>query len=53
MRLVAPVRVGHARLVAGEPVIYREEVTAVLIVLADMFNELRRIRRLLENGEEE
>jgi len=38
--------------VAGEPVIYREEVTAVLIALADILNELRDIRRLLEDGEE-
>jgi ATP:corrinoid adenosyltransferase len=36
-----------------EPLIYREEVTAILIALADIVTELRKIRRELENGEEE
>jgi hypothetical protein len=36
-----------------EPLIYREEVTAVLIALADIVNDTHAIRRLLEDGEEE
>ena len=36
-----------------EPVIYREEVSAILIALADLVVDLRAIRRLLENEDEE
>ncbi len=36
-----------------EPVIYREEVTAIMFALGEIIDELRRIRRLFENGEEE
>jgi hypothetical protein len=39
--------------VADEPVIYREEVTAILWAFADVVDELRQIRRLLSDGEEE
>jgi hypothetical protein len=41
---------------AAEPVIYREEVQAILIALSDIVVELRNISRLLaeeDNGEEE
>jgi hypothetical protein len=41
---------------AAEPVIYREEVQAILIALSDMVVELRNISRLLpeeDSGEEE
>ena len=37
-----------------EPLIYREEVTAVLIALGDIIVELREINRALrDDGEEE
>ena len=36
-----------------EPLIYREEVTAIVGAFADIIVEVRRIRRLLEDGEEE
>jgi hypothetical protein len=36
-----------------EVVIYRSEVTAIIGALADMLVELKAIRSLLENGEEE
>lgn len=36
-----------------EPLTSREEVTALLIALSDVMVETRRIRRLLEDGEEE
>ncbi len=36
-----------------EALIYREEVTAVIGALGDIIVELREIRRLLENAEEE
>ena len=36
-----------------EQVVYREEITAVIGALADMLVELRAIRSILENGEEE
>jgi hypothetical protein len=37
----------------GEAILYREEARAVLGALADIIVELRRIRRLLDDGEEE
>lgn len=36
-----------------EPVVYRVEVTGIIGALADILVELRAIRSLLENGEEE
>ena len=36
-----------------EPVIYREEVAAILMALADVVVELRAIRSLLEDEDEE
>jgi hypothetical protein len=36
-----------------EPRIYREEVTAILGAFADIYVEVLRIRRLLQDGEEE
>jgi hypothetical protein len=36
-----------------EPVIHREEVTAILGAFSDIYVEVRKIRRLLEDGEEE
>ncbi len=36
-----------------EPVIYREEITAILIVLADMNVKLSQIVKLLEGGDDE
>ena len=36
-----------------EPIIYREEVTAILIILGDLNVNLARIVRLLEGGDEE
>jgi hypothetical protein len=36
-----------------EPLIYREEVTAIIGAFADIYVEVRKIRRLLEDGEEE
>jgi hypothetical protein len=37
----------------AEPIIYRAEITAVLGALADIIVELREIRKVLQNGEEE
>jgi hypothetical protein len=39
--------------VASEPVFDREDVKALMWVLADILNELKAMRRLLEDGEEE
>ncbi len=36
-----------------EPIIYREEVTAILIALADMNVKLSQIVKLLEGGDDE
>jgi hypothetical protein len=36
-----------------EPLIYREEVAAIIGAFADIYVEVRKIRRLLEDGEEE
>jgi hypothetical protein len=36
-----------------EVVIYRSEVTAIIGALADILVELKAIRRLLDDGEEE
>jgi hypothetical protein len=36
-----------------EPLIYGEEVTAVLIALADIATDTHAIRRVLEDGDEE
>ena len=41
------------RHVQPEPIIYREEVTAILIVLGDSNVKLRRIVDLMEDGDEE
>jgi hypothetical protein len=38
---------------ADASLIYREEVTGILGALADLVVEIRRIRELLEDGEEE
>ncbi len=38
---------------APEPVIYREEVRAILFALSDMVVELRKISDLLGRGDEE
>jgi len=40
-------------LVEPEVLIYREEVTGLIGAMGDIIVELREIRRLLENGEEE
>jgi hypothetical protein len=40
-------------LAVEEALIYREEVRTNLLAFFDMLDELRRIRRLLEDGEEE
>jgi hypothetical protein len=37
----------------ADPVIYREEVRAILIALSDMVVELRKISRLLGGDDEE
>jgi hypothetical protein len=37
----------------NEPVIYRPEVTAIIGALADLVVEVRRIREILEQDEEE
>jgi hypothetical protein len=39
--------------VEPDPVLYREEVRTILWMLGDMLRELKEIRRLLEDGEEE
>jgi hypothetical protein len=39
--------------VEPEPLIYREEVTAIIGALADLVFEARRIRELLEGDDEE
>jgi hypothetical protein len=36
-----------------ESLIYREEVTAILGAFADIYVEVREIRRLLQDGQEE
>jgi hypothetical protein len=36
-----------------EPLIYREEVTAIIGAFADIYVEVLRIRRLLQDGKEE
>ena len=41
------------RAIEREPVIYREEVAAILVALADLVVDLRAIRRLLEGRDEE
>jgi len=49
-------RLGHSTatlFVVDELLIYREEVTAILIALADIVTDTHSIRRLLEDGEEE
>ena len=37
--------------VNAEPVVHREEVTAILIVLGDINVNIRRIRERLEDGD--
>jgi hypothetical protein len=37
----------------SEVLIYREEITGVIGAMGDIFVELREIRRLLQDGEEE
>jgi hypothetical protein len=45
---------GQTLLAVDEPLIYREEVTAVLIAMSDIIVELRNINRALrDDGEEE
>jgi hypothetical protein len=39
--------------VEPEPLIYRPEVTAIIGALADLVVEVRRIRKLLEEADEE
>jgi hypothetical protein len=57
MRPLATASLGsHNRKVQREPIIYREEVTAILGVLADLNVRLRQIHELLVEefgGEEE
>ena len=52
---VAAPAIDHARVSVREPVIEREDVTAILSVLLDIKGELINIRELLEDedGEEE
>jgi hypothetical protein len=52
-RRVGAITLGEARGM-GEPVVQREEVVALLFAVYDAVDELRRIRRALEDdGEEE
>jgi hypothetical protein len=37
----------------AEPVIYREEVTAILIALSDLVTNVKRIRELLQEDDDE
>jgi hypothetical protein len=56
MQALAPtLRRAHDRSVEPEPLLYREEVTAMLMTLADINVNIRKILDLLENsyGEEE
>jgi hypothetical protein len=51
--ILRPHSPGRTLGVMAEPIIYREEVTAILIVLGDININLARIVRLLEDDDEE
>lgn len=46
-------RLGHAGVVQAEPVVYREEAVALLFAVTDILDEVREIRKLLEDSDEE
>lgn len=52
--LERPEAAGHDSRVAGDaPVVYREEVLTIMGVLGDVRHELRKIRQVIEDGDEE